>query len=575
MADYLVTDTELTSVANAIRTKGGTSASLEFPDEFVTAIGNIPTGGTGAISITDTSDSAGGTVRTITALDISDTTAVASDVASGKYFYTANGTKTAGTASGGTSIEEKDVNFIDYDGTLVASKTKAEINAMSSDSELPVNPSHTGLTAQGWNWTVAQLKAQLTTAPDQPIWVGQMYVTANGKTEIDIELTDSNFLHPYICIGLNGTVNIDWGDNSLEDTLTGTSTSNMYCANHVYSSIGSYTIKITVNNNSTGCFRSEGSSYPSILRVGSASTYQAKAPRVYSSCIKRIRIGTGIEFGNRAIFMLHNLESITLPSNIVISGTNVFEKSYSLKSLVIPSSITEIGDSMFAYNYSLYRISIPYTITAIDNQAFGYCYILRNYTISKNIEIISQSLFISVYKGSNIIELPSGITTIKNGAFNNNYTLKKCAIPSTVTTIEQNAFNACYSLTDVVLPNNITSINKSVFYNCNALPKINIPYGVTSIGDTAFYQCYSLSGSLIIPSTVTSIGKNCFYNCYGISEYHFQRTTPPTLGATAFSGIVSGVVIYVPYSADHSILNAYKTASNWSTYASYMQEEPQ
>lgn len=44
MADYLVTDTELTSVANAIRTKGGTSANLSFPTEFVSAINDIPTG---------------------------------------------------------------------------------------------------------------------------------------------------------------------------------------------------------------------------------------------------------------------------------------------------------------------------------------------------------------------------------------------------------------------------------------------------------------------------------------------------------------------------------------------------
>ena len=58
-------------------------------------------GGSGAISVVDTPDAAGGTVRTITAVDISDTTAVAADVASGKYFYTANGTKTVGTASGG------------------------------------------------------------------------------------------------------------------------------------------------------------------------------------------------------------------------------------------------------------------------------------------------------------------------------------------------------------------------------------------------------------------------------------------------------------------------------------------
>lgn len=45
MADYLTTDVELTSVANAIRTKGGTSAALTYPTGFVSAIQAIPTGG--------------------------------------------------------------------------------------------------------------------------------------------------------------------------------------------------------------------------------------------------------------------------------------------------------------------------------------------------------------------------------------------------------------------------------------------------------------------------------------------------------------------------------------------------
>ena len=44
MAEYKVTDTSLTSVANAIRTKGNTSSILSFPDGFVSAIQNIPTG---------------------------------------------------------------------------------------------------------------------------------------------------------------------------------------------------------------------------------------------------------------------------------------------------------------------------------------------------------------------------------------------------------------------------------------------------------------------------------------------------------------------------------------------------
>ena len=37
-------NSDLTSVANAIRTKGGTSGSLAFPADFITAIGNIPVG---------------------------------------------------------------------------------------------------------------------------------------------------------------------------------------------------------------------------------------------------------------------------------------------------------------------------------------------------------------------------------------------------------------------------------------------------------------------------------------------------------------------------------------------------
>lgn len=45
MADYLTTDTELASIANAIRTKGGTSAALEWPSGFAQAIADISSGG--------------------------------------------------------------------------------------------------------------------------------------------------------------------------------------------------------------------------------------------------------------------------------------------------------------------------------------------------------------------------------------------------------------------------------------------------------------------------------------------------------------------------------------------------
>lgn len=59
MAEYLTNTTDLTSVANAIRTKGGTTALLTYPDEFVTAIQAIKTGITPQLVVTV---SAGATV---------------------------------------------------------------------------------------------------------------------------------------------------------------------------------------------------------------------------------------------------------------------------------------------------------------------------------------------------------------------------------------------------------------------------------------------------------------------------------------------------------------------------------
>ena len=76
MSDYLVTDTELISIANAIRTKGDTSASLEFPAGFVSAVNNIGSPlfskvyeTTVTVNTTST-DVAGVSVLTTPALDI-------------------------------------------------------------------------------------------------------------------------------------------------------------------------------------------------------------------------------------------------------------------------------------------------------------------------------------------------------------------------------------------------------------------------------------------------------------------------------------------------------------------------
>ena len=52
MAEYLVQDTSLTAVADAIRERGGTTAPLSFPDGMAEAVRNIQSGG-GDLSAVD------------------------------------------------------------------------------------------------------------------------------------------------------------------------------------------------------------------------------------------------------------------------------------------------------------------------------------------------------------------------------------------------------------------------------------------------------------------------------------------------------------------------------------------
>ena len=366
----------------------------------------------------------------------------------------------SGGGGGGGDMSDP-IRFFDYDGTLVASYS-------SVPASLPSVPSHTGLTNGTWNYTLAQVTTQFNAMGTCD--VGANYETVSGATEIDIELQDGR-LHPYLSLAVNGTVTIDWGDNSTS-TSTGTSlTSRKSDIHHEYAAAGSYTIKIT-KTSGTGYSLYCTTAY--ILLNKNSST--ANANRVYSNCVQAVRVGEDCTIGSYAFYNCCSLASI----------------------------------------------SIPNTVTSFGSSAFGYCCSLAS------------------------VSIPSGVTSIATGTF-----------------------NYCYSLASVSIPNTVTSIGSNVFSNCYSFASISIPNGVTSTGSNAFSNCYSLA-SVSIPSGVTSIAAQSFYNCYGMAEYHFKPTTPPTLAnVDAFNNIQSDCIIYVPSAS----LNTYKTANNWSTYASYMVGE--
>ena len=147
MSDYLVTDTELESIANAIRTKGGTQAQLTYPTGFVTAINNISTG----VDVSDTTATPGQVLATL-----ADSTPV--------YFYTSAGVRTQGTMTNrgavtGT-ISTKDgeytvpAGYHNGSGTVSISSTEqAKIIADNIKSGVTLLGQAGNLTAWSFSWS--------------------------------------------------------------------------------------------------------------------------------------------------------------------------------------------------------------------------------------------------------------------------------------------------------------------------------------------------------------------------------------------------------------------------------------
>ena len=99
--------------------------------------------------------------------------------------------------------EESDINFWDYEGTLLYAWTLTEL---AGKTELPPLPSRDGLICQGWNWTLQDIKSV-----GHAVDVGANYVTDDGKTRIYIHLEEGR-TSPMLGCCPNG-LQIQWKPN--------------------------------------------------------------------------------------------------------------------------------------------------------------------------------------------------------------------------------------------------------------------------------------------------------------------------------------------------------------------------
>lgn len=311
MSLFSIQDTTITDIADAIRSKTGKTASMtpiEMPDEIESI-----SGGGGAVP-----------------------------------------------------VERKDVNFYDYDGTILHSYSAAEALSLTA---LPENPSHSGLTAQGWNWSLADAKAYV--AEYGALNIGQMYKTSDDKTHIFIHL-EKGRTSPMLGCCPNGTVDVDWGDDTTHDTLTGTSVSTaQWTPTHNYAQPGNYEIVLTCTG-TMGLYGSSTTNQGSgLLRYASGSDTRNRG---YQNAIQEIYFADNVTYiMDNAFQNCYSLSSVTISQGITSIGDNAFRNCYSLSAITIPQGVTSIGNSTFSNCYSLSSVTIPQGVTSIWNSAFSTC----------------------------------------------------------------------------------------------------------------------------------------------------------------------------------------------------------
>jgi hypothetical protein len=228
--------------------------------------------------------------------------------------------------------------------------------------------------------------------------------------------------------------------------------------------------------------------------------------------------------------------------NMRMSNNGIFRFCNSLKiaSLNKNSGIGNNYGLTFNNCHSIIHINIPSVVDGFSNSHTN-CYSLVT------------------------ISIPSTVT-FYNGAFNGCNSLESVIITGCNNLFGNSPLSGCNSLTNIKIPNTTTNIITSTFFDCHSLSEVIIGNATTTLGNSAFQTCRSVK-SFEFPSTLTTIGSNVFNGNTATLEYTFLSTTPPTLANTnAFTGINSACKIYVP---DANVA-AYKTATNWSTYANYI-----
>lgn len=323
-------------------------------------------------------------------------------------------------------------------------------------------------------------------------------------------------------------------------------------------------VKIPTSVTQVGANLFEGTPYDSTL-TGELVYINSILYRCQSDAVTvSIRQGTTV-IAEEAFINRVNLAGIVVPDGVSYIGSNAFKNCSALSQIEIPKSVRDIvanafdgtkwyedrKHEMIYINDLLYRV--PSEIIVQSEQPTGSLSDKDAAELAKSgvatqiipytdVIVQGETTTICTLAFANTpvqkVQLPSTLTTIHYGAFQNCTALKQITLPESMTFIEGGAFQNCSAISSILVPQNVTYLGASAFSGCTSLTSATLPQAITRISSGLFENCSSLT-TVQASSALTSIGSRAFAGTSALSVFTFPQTLT-SIGAESFSGSAIG-----------------------------------
>lgn len=293
-----------------------------------------------------------------------------------------------------------------------------------------------------------------------------------------------------------------------------------------------------------------------------------------------------------------------IPPTVSRIGSSAFQGISGLRSVVLPDSLEAVDNYAFAQCDSLTSVHIPGRVRAIGFYCFSYCWQLDTITVADdnsyfdsrdhcNAIIRKEGGWLVQGCASSVI--PSSVRRIGSRAFCGMRRINRVELPTGIISIDDFAFQDCDSLTSIAIPASVEHLGNNPFAGCNSLDTItvdslNINFdsrsGCNAIiaksdlslvsgcrstvipSETVYIKAYAFKdirgmSSIILPMRLYSIGNEAFAGCADIETIIASSFSAPRLGNLVFQGIDPAIPVHIRRGALESYLGEWRYFHNF------------